>query len=345
MSSAARAAPSRDADERARRQMPRRPRRGVGGRSRRGPRGGIGRRGGRAAGSAVLRGPALLLVPGLAVIALITGWPLVRLVVMSFQEFGRAQIFGAPPEFVGLDNYVDVLTDIGFWAVLVRSLLLCVACVVATMGLGVAVAALMTRLNRVTRGLVSIGLLLAWAMPPLSATTIWGWLFDTRRGLINHLITQFTGADFTGHSWLNNAISFYFVATVIITWQSIPFVAFTTYAALTQVPSEVLEAASLDGASSWQRFRRIVVPYIRAVLVVLLVLQIIWDMRVFAQIYTLQTIGGIREDTNTIGVYIYVVSTAGGDLGSGGAIAVLLVIIMLAISGYYIRSVVREEGI
>ena len=107
----------------------------------------------------------------------------------------------------------------------------------------------------------------------------------------------------------------------------------------------MLEAASLDGASSWQRFRRVVLPYIRAVLVVMLVLQIIWDMRVFTQIYTLQTIGGIREDTNTIGVYIYTISTAGGDLGTGGAIAVLLVLIMLAMSGYYIRSVLREEGI
>jgi N,N'-diacetylchitobiose transport system permease protein len=294
---------------------------------------------------AFLRGPWLLLGPVLAVIAVITGWPLVQLVVMSFQKYGRAQIFGAPPEFVGLDNYIEILTDAEFWQVLGRSVLLCVACVVATMGLGMAVAALMTRLGRGLRLLVSIGLLLAWAMPALAATTIWGWLFDTRRGLINYLITEFTSADFTGHSWLNHWVSFYFVATVIITWQSVPFVAFTTYAALTQVPREVLEAASLDGASGWQRFRRIVVPHIRAVLVVLLVLQIIWDMRVFTQIYTLQTIGGIASQTNTIGVYIYVTSVAGGDMGEGGAIAVLLVIIMLAMSGYYIRSVLREEGI
>ena len=295
--------------------------------------------------SAFLRGPALLLVPGLVTIAFITGWPLVQLVVMSFQKFGRAQIFGAPPEFVGLDNYIKVLSDSQFWLVLGRSLAFCAACVIATMGLGVAIAVLMTRLGRVSKALVSIGLLLAWAMPPQSATTVWGWLFDTRRGLINYLITEFTSADFMGHSWLNQPVSFFFVATVIITWQSVPFVAFTTYAALTQVPNEVLEAASLDGASSWQRFRQIVVPYIRSVLVVLLVLQIIWDMRVFTQIYTLQTIGGIREDTNTIGVYIYTISTAGGDLGSGGAIAVLLVIIMLAMSGYYIRTVLREEGV
>jgi N,N'-diacetylchitobiose transport system permease protein len=285
----------------------------------------------------------VLLAPGFAIIAVITGWPLVQLIVMSFQKFGRAQLFGAPPEFVGLDNYLDVLKDSEFWVVLARSLLLCGACVVATMGLGVAIAVLMTRLGWITRGMVSIGLLLAWAMPPLSATTVWGWLFDTRRGLINYVITELTGADFMRHSWLNTPLSFFFVATVIITWQSVPFVVFTTYAALTQIPSEVMEAASLDGASSWQRFRQIVVPYIRAVLVVLLVLQIIWDMRVFTQIYTLQTLGGIASQTNTIGVYIF--TFAGNDQGTGGAISVLLVLIMLVMSGYYIRSVLREEGI
>ena len=290
-----------------------------------------------------LRGPALLLLPAVVVIAFITGYPLVKLLVMSFQKFGRAQIFGKPPEFVGFDNYVHVLTDHEFWVVLGRSVGFCAACVIATMSLGVAVALLMTRLGRAMKALVSVGLVLAWAMPPLSATTVGGWLFDTRRGLINYLLSQVTGNDWSGHSWLNNPWSFFFVATVIITWQSVPFVAFTTYAALTQVPGEVLEAANLDGTSAWQRFRLIVVPYIRSVLLVLLVLQVIWDMRVFTQIYALQTIGGVISETSTIGVYIYQVSTARGDLGSGGAIAVLLVIFMLAISGYYIRSLLREE--
>ena len=84
-------------------------------------------------------------------------------------------------------------------------------------------------------------------------------------------------------------------------------------------------------------------PYVRSILVVLLILQVIWDLRVFAQIYALQTVGGIRADTNTIGVYLYSVSMATGDLGSGGAISVLLVIILLAISAYYIRTMLKED--
>jgi N,N'-diacetylchitobiose transport system permease protein len=201
----------------------------------------------------------------------------------------------------------------------------------------------MTKLGKRFRTLVSAGLLLAWAMPPLTATVVWGWMFDTESGVVNWVVTHVTGVNFVGHSWLIEPLSFFFVATLIVTWQSVPFVAFTSFAGLTQVPSEVLEAASLDGANGMQRFRLIVVPYVRGVLVVLLVLQVIWDMRVFSQIYALQTIGGIQAETSTIGVYIYSTAIKGGNLGSGGAIAVLLVIVMMAISAYYIRQTLKSE--
>jgi N,N'-diacetylchitobiose transport system permease protein len=287
--------------------------------------------------------PMFLLLPAGVVLVALTGWPLVQLVVISLQQFGRAQIFGAAPEFVGLDNYAALLSDPEFWTVLLRSVAFCLVNVAATMALGLLIAVLMTRLGRVMRTLVSVGLLLAWAMPPLTATVVWGWMFDTESGVVNYVLTQVTGVDFIGHSWLIEPLSFFLVATIIVTWQSIPFVALTGYAGLTQVPLEILEASSLDGASGWQRFRLIVLPSIRGLLTVLLVLQIIWDMKVFPQIFSLQTIGGIKADTNTIGVYIYKTAIGAGDLGSGGAIAVVLVIVMLALSAYYIRSTLRSE--
>ncbi|HEX7834321.1 MAG TPA: sugar ABC transporter permease [Pseudolysinimonas sp.] len=287
--------------------------------------------------------PYLLLIPAGIVILALTGWPLLQLLIISFQEFGRAQIFGAPPGWVWFENYTDVLTDPVFWQVLGRSILFALVNLTTTMLLGVLIALLMTRLNRGFKLLVSGGLLLAWAMPPITATVVWGWLFDTQSGVINYVLSTAFGLDFIGHSWLIEPLSFFFVATVIITWQSVPFVAFTTFAGLTQVPTDVLEAAELDGSTGIQRFRFIVFPYIRPVLLVLLLLQIIWDMRVFPQIKALQSIGGISADTSTIGVYIYNVSIAGGDLGTGGAIAVILVFVMMALSAYYIRSTLRQD--
>ncbi|MCS5714781.1 sugar ABC transporter permease [Herbiconiux sp. CPCC 205716] len=287
--------------------------------------------------------PIVLLVPALIILAAVIGWPLVQLFVMSFQEFGRAQVFGADAPFVGLDNYARVLGDPQFWAVLGRSVLFCVANVITAMVLGTAVALLMNRVNRFFKTLVSVGLLLAWAMPALTATIVWGWMFDTQYGVVNYLMEAVSGQDFTNYSWLIDPFSFFVVATIIVTWGAVPFVAFTIFAGLTQVPDEVLEAAQLDGAGAWQRFRLIVFPYLRSIFVVVIILQVIWDLRVFTQIFALQGIGGIKEQTSTLGVYIYQTSIGGGDYGTGGAIAVIMVILMVAISVFYVRRSLREE--
>ena len=288
-------------------------------------------------------GPPMMLVPALVVLGVLIGYPLVRLVWTSFQEYGRAQVFGRPPVFVGLDNYRAILQDPQFWRVFWRSLVFCAVNVVATMGLGIAVAVLLTKLHKAMRFVTSIGLLVAWAMPPLTAIIIWGWMFDTQFGVVNYVVTALTPADYTGHSWLIDPLSFFFVASVVIVWQSTPFVAFSVYAGLTQVPSDLIEAAQLDGAGRWQRARYVVTPFLRPVLVILTMLQIIWDLRVFTQIYALQGIGGIREKTSTLGVYIYQVSVGSGDFGRGGAIAVLLVVMMLGLAIGYVRSTLREE--
>ena len=290
--------------------------------------------------------PYALLTPALIVLAAITGWPLVQLLIMSFQEFGRAQIFGAPPEFVGLDNYAQVLTDAAFWEVLARSLVFTAVCVLGTMVLGILIALLIKRLGTVLRTLVSVGLLLAWAMPPLAATIVWGWIFDTQYGVLNYVLVHWFGqTQFEGHAWLIEPLSFFFVATIIIVWGAVPFVAFTVYAGLTQVPDEVLEAAQLDGAGAVKRFTLVVVPYIRSILIIVTILQVIWDLRVFTQIYALQSIGGLAEQTNTLGVYIYRVSLGSGDFGTGGAISVIVVLLLSGLSIFYVRRNIKEEAL
>jgi N,N'-diacetylchitobiose transport system permease protein len=287
--------------------------------------------------------PHMLLIPASIVLLVVIGWPLLQLFIMSFQEFGRAQIFGQPAPFIGFDNYIQTLTDPQFYSVLARSFAFCAACVVLTMVLGTLIALMMTRLNKFFRLLLSVGLLLAWAMPALTATIVWGWIFDTQFGVVNYALTEAFGLDFIGHSWLINPLSFFLVATIIVVWGAVPFVAFTVYAGLTQVPDEVLEAAQLDGANGTQRFRLIVFPYLKSIFLVVTILQIIWDLRVFTQIFALQGIGGIRDQTSTLGVYIYQVSLGTGDYGVGGAIAVITVIILMAISIFYVRQSIKEE--
>jgi len=281
--------------------------------------------------------PYLLLVPAVLAIGLMLGFPIYRLVVLSLQKFGLKQQFGAPAEWIGLDNFREIFGDPEFWAVLRRTLLFCAVNVVLTMLLGTAIAVLLGRLGPKMRVFTMIGLMLAWSMPALTATVIWQWIFDTQYGIANWALGR------QGESWLSNPLTFYFVATIIVVWMGVPFIAFTVYAGLTQIPGETLEAASMDGATSWQRFRDVVLPSLKPILFILTALSVLWDFRVFTQVYVLQRAGGITRDTNTLGVYAYRIAIGANDFGKGAAIAVVMVLITLLITLFYLRSMTRQE--
>lgn len=286
--------------------------------------------------------PFGLVLPAVVLLALALGYPLVRQVILSLQEFGLAQQFGRPPEWIGLGNYRDLVGDSYLWTVVLRTVLFCFVNATLTMGIGVGIALLMTRMSRWVRLAVQGGLLLTWATPVVAAMIVWQFLFDTQYGVVNSVLTS-VGSDHDGHSWLIEPMSFFAVATMIVVWMSVPFVVFTVYAALTQVPDEVVEAAEIDGAGAWQRFLHVVMPTIRPVLLVVLLLQIIWDLRVFTQIFTLQKAGGITRDTNLLGTYIYSLGIKGGDFGTAAAAAMFMLVLTVVLTAPYIRIMFRQE--
>ena len=146
-----------------------------------------------------------------------------------------------------------------------------------------------------------------------------------------------------GHNWLAEPLSFFVVASVIIVWMSVPFVALSIYAGLTQVSTEVLEAASLDGATGIQRLRHIILPIIAPVLSIVMLLQLIWDLRVFTQIKLLQDAGGVTNETNLLGTYVYQLGTGKGDFGTASAVSILILVLTIALSWYYVRSLMKED--
>ncbi|WP_210502686.1 carbohydrate ABC transporter permease [Nocardioides xinjiangensis] len=286
--------------------------------------------------------PYLLVTPAVLALCLALGYPLVRQLVLSFQEFGLAQQFGRPPEWVGLANYRELLTDGYLWRVTARTVVFCLVNAVVTMLLGVGLALVMRAMSTPVRLLTQTGLLFAWAMPVVASLTVWQWLFDTQYGVVNHVLTAL-GGDFEGHGWLLHPLSFFFVATVVVVWMSVPFVAFTVYAALTQLSEELVEAAEIDGASPAQRLRHVVLPSIRPVLLVVGLLQIIWDLRVFTQIFILQEAGGSASDTNLLGTYIYRLGIGGGDFGTSAAVAVFMLALTVVLTAPYVRAMLRQE--
>jgi N,N'-diacetylchitobiose transport system permease protein len=288
--------------------------------------------------------PYWLLAPLLVALGVGLGYPLYRLVVMSTQEYGLRQQFGAPPSYVGWDNFAEIFGDTYFWTVLRRSLVFCAVNVVLTMVLGALVALMLAKLGRRMRTAVSVSLLMAWAMPPLSSTIVWQWIFDSRTGVANEVLTR-VGFDFQGHSWLSRPLGFYTVATIIVVWMAIPFVALTLHAAMTQIPHEVEEAAAIDGAGAWERFRDVTWPVIKPIFIVLVALSTLWDLRVFTQIFVLQEAGGKTRDTNLLGTWAFREAVASNNFGKGAAIALVLVGITLLATMFHLRQMFRQEEV
>nr|WP_300149376.1 sugar ABC transporter permease [Propionicimonas sp.] len=287
--------------------------------------------------------PYLLLVPAVVVLLVALGYPVVWQFVTSMQKFGLAQQFGKPPEFVGLANYAQLFSDPQTWAVVGRSIAFCLVNAAITVVIGVLVALLMNAVGTVTRLVLQVAMLLAWAMPVIASMTVWIWLFDWHRGVINWLLTQF-GLDFTNHNWLEQPLSFYFVATVVVVWMSVPFVAFSVYAGLTQISDEVLEAAQIDGATARQRFFAIILPMIRPVLMIVTLLQVIWDLRVFAQIRMLQDAGAPLAETDLLGTYIYRLGVGASDFAMASALSVFVLVLTVALSFFYVLHLMKEDS-
>jgi N,N'-diacetylchitobiose transport system permease protein len=255
------------------------------------------------------------------------------------QEYGLPQIFGQPADWVGFANFRAILSEPYFWTVLWRTLIFCGVNVALTMVLGTLVALLLQALGPRMRLVVSTSLVLAWAVPALTATVVWQWIFDAQYGLANWAL------DRRGESWLADPLSFFAIATIIVVWMGVPFVAFTIYAGLSQIPGELLEAAALDGAGARDRFRFVIFPALKPILLILTSLSVLWDFRVFTQIYVLQRAGGVSADTNLLGVYAYRISIGENRFDVGAAVAIVMVLITVSLTMVYMRSMLRGEDL
>jgi N,N'-diacetylchitobiose transport system permease protein len=287
--------------------------------------------------------PYLLLIPAVAVLLAGMGYPVYWQVVTSLQKFGLAQQFGKPPEFAGLDNYAAIFSDSSAWAVVVRSVVFCLVNAGLTVLIGLGFALLMRAVHGWVKVVLQVALLLAWATPVIAAVTVFRWLFNERFGVVNWLLVRLGFEGYEGHVWLAQPLSFFFVATLIIVWMSVPFVALSLFAGLTQVPGELLEAARIDGAGGGQILWRILLPLVRPVLAIVLLLQVIWDLRVFAQIRLLQDAGAPISETNLLGTFIYELGIGRQNFGGAAAVSIFVLLLTIVLSAPYVRSLMKED--
>jgi N,N'-diacetylchitobiose transport system permease protein len=285
--------------------------------------------------------PWLLLAPALIVFALLLIWPLIRVVQLSLQDYGLKQIVSGKDNYIGLRNYADLLSDPLLRTVLTNTVVFAVVCVVGTVVLGTLVALLLNLLGPTWKWICSTAVMVAWAVPALTGTYVWVWLFDPFNGLMSRLMAGLGLIDPATSNWFTDPVGFYSIAALNVIHQGFPFVAITILAGLTTVPKELHEAAEIDGAGSWKRFAAITVPLLRPVFAVVTILSTIWDFKVFTQIYLMP--GSSNDDVLNLGVWSYLKSFAQGSYGKGSAIAVLLTVILLLITGVYLRTLFKER--
>lgn len=296
--------------------------------------------------------PYLLVLPGLAVIGGLLLYPMVQLLVMSTQEVGLREIRGEPAESVGSGHYRGILESDLFWSSLRNTVVFATVTVALTLVFGTMVGLLVHRLGRVMSTVVITAAMLAWATPQINVAVIWRWIFDDSNGVANWLLDALPDglagsllgrSDWAGHTWFLDARSTYFVLVLCVVWQSFPFIAVAVLAGLKSVPGELLEAARIDGAGPWRSFWRIIFPLLRPVFAVLTVLSVIWDFKVFTQLYIL--IGGVgNSDAFNLSMFAYSEAfSAPPDMGKGSAIAVTLTVILLVVTFVHVRNIIRQE--
>ncbi len=295
--------------------------------------------------------PYLLVLPSLAAIALVLLWPVVQVALYSFQNYGLPQTDGAAPtQWVGLSNFSATFTDPEFWLALRITTAFAAVAVTLTLLTGTLVGLLLNRLGRVMAALVSTAALMAWATPPVSASVLFYWLFNPDGGLVDWSLARLPhwlvgSTDWAGFNWTTSgALPAYTVATLLVVWQAFPFVAVAVLAGLKTVPAELLEAARVDGAGPWQGFWKITYPLLKPIFLLLL-FSVIWDFNVFTQTYLLTGDLGNRDEYN-LSLYLYDKAfTFPPSYGLGGALALILTVILLIVTVGYVRASVKQGAL
>jgi N,N'-diacetylchitobiose transport system permease protein len=285
--------------------------------------------------------PYLLILPVLAVIGAVLGYPIYRLFALSFQHYGLFELIQHKGKPAGLSNYGSILHDPVFWHTLLRTVIFTAVNVGLTIVLGTLLALLLVKVSSVVRLLLTAGLVLVWSMPVVVAVQVWYWITNYENGILNYVLTQLQLGDFYHHDWYATTFSQPSIVTAVIVWGAIPFVTITVYAGLAQVPAELVEAAEVDGARPWRVFLDVTFPIIKPILLILASLSIIWDFGVFTQPFLLIGQSKLHPGNFLMGVYLFEEGYLKTDFGRGAAISLAMLLIVAVLSVFYVRKMVR----
>jgi ABC-type sugar transport system permease subunit len=278
----------------------------------------------------------ILLVPALSVLAVVTIYPIVRVLGLSLER--RVPIFGIA-DFVGLANYAFLVRDGAFWGAARVTALFTVASVAVELVLGVAAAVALRAQRRAVAVSLSL-LLLPWCLPGVVTGRIFEWIYHPSAGLVNRLVALVAGAQ---PNWLGDprlALPAVIAADV---WRTTPFIALLVYARLVGVPAAVYEAAAVDGAGRAATFWRITLPLLWPVLLVALLFRTLDAVRAFDLMFIL-TGGGPAGATETLTLYAYRSLFQTLQLGFGSASAVVVGVLVVGLAWGHLTATRERDA-
>ncbi|MBN6037733.1 carbohydrate ABC transporter permease [Amycolatopsis sp. 195334CR] len=284
------------------------------------------------------------LAPALAYLVLFFGYPLVNNVSMSLREYSVRSFYTGEAPFTGLDNYAAVLGDPLFGTAVLNTAVFTVASIFFQFTIGLALAVFFSGRFPLS-GLLRSLLLLPWLLPLVVSGAVWRWMLDQDHGVINAALRAVGLADgptpwLTDPGWALPAV------IIVNIWIGIPFNLVILHGGLRAIPSTLYEAAELDGAGAWQRFRHVTWPLLRPVTAVVLMLGLVYTIKVFDVIMVV-TGGGPANATQTLTTWAYQLSFDGDfAFGQGAAVGNLLVLVATVFGLLYLRSAraqLREE--
>ncbi len=278
----------------------------------------------------------LLLLPLLAVIVLIIGWPLANTIGLSFTDAG---LVGKAGSFIGLANYAKALTSAAFSSTFINTAVFALVSVAAEMVLGVLAALLLDQEFRGRTALRAL-MILPWALPTIVNATLWRLIYNPQYGALNALLTQLHLIP-AYQSWLGEPGTAMVSIIVADVWKNFPLVGLIGLAALQTVPADIKSASVVDGAGAWSRFHFVLFPYMAGPLMVALVLRTIEAFKVFDIIWVM-TRGGPADTTRTLSILIYQEAFSFGRAGSGASMALIVTLIVTVLAAIYIAAIRRN---
>ena len=281
--------------------------------------------------------PLFFIAPSFLLAFIIISYPILDLIRLSFNDVGT---FGEMNGFIGLLNYQDVFEDELFSEVLLRTLYWTLFVVIGTVVISIPIALILNE-DFYGRGIARTIIMLPWAISLAMTAIIWKWLLNPDYGMLNQFLKSINLIE-ENIGWLADASTAFPIQIMIGIIVSIPFTVSILMGGLTSIPTDIYEAAYLDGSSYFQRLKTLTLPLLKPFINIAVVLNVIYVFNSFPIIWIL-TKGGPSNSTDILPTFLYKMAFEYGEIGLGAALSVIMLLLLLCFTIFYAYFAMKER--